>query len=734
MHPLLRRSFLHVTLLLVFANPAALQATDYYLGHSAASQSGTAVTDISRLNELSLKPGDRILFEGGDTFSGTIFLGEDDAGTSTNPILITSYGPGRATIQGGTDSAVKIYNTAGVILRNLNLVGSGSATNAANGIDAGVYLPNDTRLPFLRFEEMTISGFGRGILIWGYYSGSIRAWPGFRDVKLTGLDVHGNRANGIETWGTTRTSGDGSRFSHADFVVAHCTVSENRGDPASNQHTGSGILIGGVDNAIIEYCVAHDNGGFGPVTGGGPFGIWAWEARGVKIQYNLVYNQRSSSSLDGGAYDLDGGCSNSVVQYNYSYNNEGPAIGLIQFSGASPHVNNIVRFNISENDCRKNTQGVIYVAEFSEPYGIKGADIYGNTLFVSANPKGGKPPLVKVENNDDIANVRIRNNIFSASHNNSLIAGVKTLPGKALYQGNNYWGGVMDLAAFRLGGQEKLAGLPVGSQVDPQLMSVGNGGKPTDPAQLPSISAYLLKATSPLIGRGLNLLLTFGISPGSTDFYGVPLVGALSVGASAFPVASAPEPSPAPEPAPAPAPAEATSKVTLVDDRFTGSGSLSGRLPDTAAFLAQKWMIHTGTTTIANGLAGTNTTFRGVIQTGAADCTVATRIQLTTAATGLIVRSSDASNYFRVVLNATSLVVQKTQAGSTTTLLTVARSFALGASYGLRVILDGPSLSVELDGTIIATVNHPFNQTATNHGLLAVNSGLRYWDYFTVMR
>jgi hypothetical protein len=714
--------------LMVALAPAAGLASDFYLGSSASSQPGIAVKSIAALNSLDLQPGDRVFFEGGETFPGTIDLVAGDAGTPEQPVLITSYGTGRATVHGGAGSAVRILNASGFIFRNINLQGSGPTMNNANGVDAGVYLADDTKLPFLRFEQMAISGFGRGVLIWSWYTTSTRAWPGFTDVKLTGLDVHDNLRGGIETSGTTLPDGDGTRFSHTDFVIAHCSVYGNHGDPASTQHSGSGIIVGGVDRATIEYCVAHDNGGLGPATGGGPFGIWAWEARAATIQYNLVYNQKSSSSLDGGAYDLDGGCSNSVVQYNYSYNNEGPAIGLIQFSDASPHMNSVVRYNISENDCRKNTQGIFYVGEFSEPYGINGADIYGNTFFVSTNAKAGKPPLVKVENNDDISGIRLRNNLFIATHDNILISGSFTTPSRVLLQGNNYWGGSIDLTKLRVAGQEMLDGMSVGSRVDPQLVSAGGGGKPTDALQLPTISAYLLSANSPLIGKGLNLAQRFGITPGAQDFYGVPLTTSLSIGASAYPTAADPA-----SKSTTPSPTTSSSSV-LLDDQFNGSGSMSGRTADTFAPMGQRWTIETGTGTLGSGLCSANTTFRTVIGSGTSDGAVETRIQLTTASTGLIVRSSDSLNYFRVLLNPSSLVIQKTQAGVTSTLTSVSRPFGLGTTYNVRVTLNGPALAVEIDGVVAANVSSSFNQTATRHGLLAANSGIRKWEYFTVRR
>ncbi len=719
---------------------SAARATDYYLGKGSAPAGSISIPTISALNALALRPGDRVFFAAGETFVGTVELNPEDAGTPSAPVTLTSHGNGRATLHGGNSSAISIYNAAGFIIRDLNLTGSGPTTNTSSGLIGGVYLPNDTKLPFLRFENLRVSGFKKGVELWGWFSGNTRAYPGFSDVKMTGLEVFDNLSVGIETSGTTRPDGDGTRFSHQDITVAHCRVWDHRGDPASKQHTGSGILLGGVDRGVVEYCVAHDNGGQGPSTGGGPFGMWCWESRAITFQYNLVYRQRTSSNLDGGAYDLDGGSSHCVVQYNYSYQNDGPAIGLIQFNDASPHINSIVRYNISENDCRKHSQGVLYIGEYSEPHGITNADIYGNTFFVSTNPRGGKPPVVKIDNHDDIRGIRLRNNAFIATHNNLLIAGVQAIPAKALYQGNNYWGGSFDLTKFRAGGQETLNGMPVGSRVDPQLRSPGNGGTPTDPSHLPSIDAYLLRSSSPLVGAGLDLSSLFDLHPGNTDFYGVPVSSAkLDVGASAAslppsPIPAPVEPTPAPQPDPIPTPAPAPSPSVLVSDEFTGTGSLSGRRPDVATIADHRWSIHAGTTTIGNDVASTNASFRGTIETGAADCVIETSIVLSTAATGVIVRSTDSSNYLRLVLNTSSVQLVRTAKGSNSTLATVAHPLALGRTYALRIVLSGSSIGLSIDGTPVANFTTTFNQEGTRHGLLAINSGVRRWERFTVSR
>jgi hypothetical protein len=55
------------------------------------------------------------------------------------------------------------------------------------------------------------------------------------------------------------------------------------------------------------------------------------------------------------AFDIDGGCTNCVLQYNYSHDNEGSGFQSGPFAGCSPLGDNTIRYNISENDAKKNT-------------------------------------------------------------------------------------------------------------------------------------------------------------------------------------------------------------------------------------------------------------------------------------------------------------------------------------------------------------------------------------------
>jgi hypothetical protein len=83
-------------------------------------------------------------------------------------------------------------------------------------------------------------------------------------------------------------------------------------------------------------------------------------------------------------------------------------------------------------------------------------------------------------------------------------------------------------------------------------------------------------------------------------------------------------------------------------------------------------------------------------------------------------------------LSGSKLLFQKTEAGKTTTLSSKSITFVLGRTYQVRAELSGATATVAIDGVEVGSFTTSFNQTATRHGLLCSNTGLRKWERFAV--
>lgn len=505
----------------------------YYVSPSGKnSNAGTSPSkpwrDVRRVNSSSFKAGDQVLFQGGAVFSGAITLSTDDKGSAVAPIVLGSYGTGRATINAGSGTAITIYNTSGIVLRNLAVVGSGSTTNTGSGINVYSDLSGGVKLPFIRIDSVDASGFGNfGILI-----GSWNASSGFSDVRVTYSAAHDNGKGGVSTYAQVP-------YVHQNFYFGHLLAYRNSGIAAATSNTGSGITMGSVVGGMIERSVARENGWLCTASEG-PVGIWTYDSDGIVIQFNESYRNRTAGPSDGGGFDLDQNTRNAVVQYNYSHDNDGPGYLLSQSLNNSNHSGNTVRYNVSENDARRNGTGAIVI------WGRTiGAEIHNNSIYVSPAASGAPKAFFLYNATipaQDVQRVHVRNNIFYAAGGvTALSVSADQINGAVdlRFEGNNYFGGgtapritwgnttYSGIGPWRTAStQEMLAGVAVGSQVDPRFTAPGSGGTIGDADLLSSLTAYRLLATSPMVDRGLDLTALFRLSVGPTDFFG----GALPFG------------------------------------------------------------------------------------------------------------------------------------------------------------------------------------------------------------
>jgi hypothetical protein len=512
-------------------------ATNYYI--SAAGSDGNsgkyasqAWRTLNKVNSVDLNGGDQILLSGGDTFGGGISLGGEDKGSYSNPIVIGSYGTGRAKILSGPYPAIFAYNTAGVRIKNLILEGQSATENS--GIFFYNDLAGDVKLRGVFIDNVDSSRYKYGIEISSWNQSS-----GFSGVRITNSAVHDNYRDGINVWGFDAPGYSG--FPHADVIIRNVYAYYNRGLSGKNYPSGSGIVLAGVNGGLIERSVAHHNG-INNTCDSGPVGIWTVRSNKIIIQYNESYNNQTSGK-DGGGFDIDGGTTNSILQYNYSHGNAGPGLYVAQYGHAtSKYNNNIVRYNISENDARKGGYGAIHVWDGGVDFGIDNVAIYNNTVYLSPAPSG-TPAALRIVT--PTKNVSVRNNIFVTTGGLPVVTVVPGQTGLKI-QGNNYWSSgfplkltvnsktYTSLGAFRTAtNHEKNGGSATGFNIDPALENPGRGVIIGDPYSLSSLSNYKLKAGSAMINSGLNLPELFNMSVGKTDYYGsaTPRSGAYDVGA-----------------------------------------------------------------------------------------------------------------------------------------------------------------------------------------------------------
>jgi len=461
---------------------------------------------IDKVNSTDLNPGDMIFFQGNQVFPGTLKLDSLDSGEENKNIVITSYGEGKASINGGKGSALQAEKCSYLTVRNLEFRGDGR--KEGNTTDGVLIISSN----FVHIDQIEIYGFQHSGL--HVYKAN--------DVKITHVYAHDNGFAGIHVTGSTMD--DPVYYDNHNVYIGYCVAENNPGDPTVLKgHSGNGILASSINGGVIEYCEAFNNGWDMPWDGNGPVGIWIWDCTDFVIQYCISHdNKTHPGARDGGGFDLDGGVSNSIIQYCFSFNNQGTGIGLYEFGASKPWENNTIRYNISQNDGKTHDGSLgIWKAEGGT---MRNCEIYNNT-FYNSNPEGNTIWL-----DSSMPGFKFRNNIF-------------VYKGKFLYeghhfnhevfQGNVYWNlsGGFELEGYktieawaRATGNEMIGGSVKGMFTDPLLVAPGTFTL-AHPAEITaeSFSTYRLKPGSPLIDKGLNLNEMFGIDIGGKDFLGTQL-------------------------------------------------------------------------------------------------------------------------------------------------------------------------------------------------------------------
>jgi hypothetical protein len=507
------------------------RAADYYLSAAGDDvRDGTAPDrawrSVARANRQALRPGDRLLFWSNDTFDGNLVVKTAGAPSSTAPITIGSYGKGRAVLRAGNGTAILVENNGGIIVRDLIVQGKDRRTNHGNGVSILNTLPGGKRLEHVRIENVEARGFGKyGIAVGGWPADDSQS--GFRDVRITGCRVSDNAYIGIHVYGIYDSNA--KTYAHSDVFVIDCVAHDNPGDPNYlDNHSGSGIVLHDVDGGRIDSCTAFGNGSLCRATSGGPVGIWAWSSRRLIIQNCVSIRNRTGGKHDGGGFDFDGGVTESVMQYNYSAGNDGPGYMIYDFGGAPFRVaDNVIRFNISENDSRKNDYAGIWVDSDRKP--IEQQHIFHNTIFIG--PADGKklPPALHLRRSNGC---RVHNNLFITTGGCALANLGPDQPGLRIL-GNYYWAAdgaflvrhagkeYHSLADWRKhSGVERLSGRDVGATGDPLLNAFGRGDIITVAAKRATLDRYKPRKRSPLIDSGLRLQPLFQIDLGGRDFWG----------------------------------------------------------------------------------------------------------------------------------------------------------------------------------------------------------------------
>lgn len=305
---------------------------------------------LERASKQTYMAGDRLLLKRGDTFVGTLeFTGE---GTAENRVYLDAYGDKkmeRPKIDGeGGLYTVHVYNSSYVTIQNLEITNMGQLPRERSGLkvecnDYGTSRNIVINNLFIHdVNGQMVKGKGRGCGIFLVNQGKKKR-SRFENMIIENCHIKSCTRDGI-IWA-------GGRYIHRneapyDWFPNLNTIIRNN---LIEKVAGDAIVPVGCDQTLIEYNVVRDWLDILKHTPSA--GIWPWSSDNTVIQFNDVSGFRSDS--DGQAFDSDFNCKNTIIQYNYSHDNEGGMVLLCDDPGAkfsAGVLDTQIRYNISIND------------------------------------------------------------------------------------------------------------------------------------------------------------------------------------------------------------------------------------------------------------------------------------------------------------------------------------------------------------------------------------------------
>ncbi len=446
-----------------------LKSTTFYVDSSVGNDSlngtspGMAWQTLEKLNDTTFVAGDTILFKAGERFTGSFV--PKGSGVDGAPIVVDRYGNGDRPVldgEGKTDHVIRLSDLDFWELNNLEITNDSEKQGSRIGVyivaSGGLHRHFHLRHLYIHdikgrytFEMSGKNTGGIGII----GNGDAR----FDDILIENCEIGDIVRVGIFTNGNKGTPGNRPI---TNLIIRHNTIYRCAGD---------GAIIRYADKPIIEKNEAYENhnGNQDDVKWG--VALWCRSTDSAFVQYNHVYN--TYGDMDGQAFDADLEAWGTVVQYNYSHDNEG---GFMLVYGSSADA--IVRHNISQNDGARGG----HIFDFPIWKKPRGSGIFhNNTIYL---PPGNNAVIA-----DEAKETALfYNNIFYAADSSSLLR-LDEEKNRPIFAHNCYYGY-----------SETDAQLDAHAIVaNPKHVAVGTGGQ-----GLETTGGYKLTEESPCIGAGIG--------------------------------------------------------------------------------------------------------------------------------------------------------------------------------------------------------------------------------------
>lgn len=513
---------------------AAATGTTYYVSTSGSdansgTSSGSPWKTLAKVNATTFQPGDQILFQDADTWTGQLW--PKGSGTSTAAITIGSYGSGAKPAiagAGAVPDAVKIWDQQYWTITNLDVSNNAGASASNLGDFRGIHIGGD--------DSQTLSGFTinavnvhdvTGVDDWigGSTSNNktgINFQMGWDRAKDTGGIVFNTTVPNIASPPSTATILNNITIENSSIENTSwggIVLKQYTGDAPGAVATGWGVPSSSTDSRYAPFTNVTIEGNYITQQGTayGSNGILIADVRDSVVQNNLInqvgtcgieldysdvatvqHNEVTGTTVKAGGGDSNGidtdmGTTNMTVQYNYLHNND---VGFLVYQ--IHWGNSVWRYNIITNSSKYSMQlGSVSSAT---------AQIYNNTFYNTSSSMAWLMTASNYTFTDDI--------FYTTVASPTMASGTGVVYNKNLYGGTS--------PTIPSGDAHAITG-------DPQFANPTAGGTGTQ-ATGPDLSAGLnwqTAATSPAANAGVTIANNGGIDYNGATVPTVPDIGAL---------------------------------------------------------------------------------------------------------------------------------------------------------------------------------------------------------------
>ncbi len=525
-----------VVLIAIYLSIAPALATNYYIDQMIGNDTNDGTLSspwqsLANVNSTTFLPGDSILFRAGQSWIGTLI--PQGSGTGNDPIVMGRYGEGEDPIINGAGltnctsepgevhyCTIYLFNQDFWVIRDLEIINydpseegmvsldaweANNVTGYVNVTEPAPYTGVNSKksgllvevndkgamrgLQFLNLEIHGVNGDitdkdNGGIFLEALRFQSADQPSFFQDVRIDGCHIHDVDRTGISNWSYYDDRELRSNINwtpNKNFIIRNTTF----------ERTGANALIVRVsDSALIETCLFNQcsikesgNAAFNFNTDNT---VW---------QFNeFTATKANLDDVDAGGVDSDFRSKNTLIQYNYSHNND---FGMLVTGGAGRfNDSTIVRYNLVERDGLVSKRGNDGKHSLRVSGSATNTLIHNNVIYLGADQADTKVVLHKALDNNNAVNTRYYNNIFFVE-----------APGSSYEFGNSRNNMFSHNVFF---GEEALNEPNDDNKVtaDPLLTDPGNGE-----------NGYLLQSGSPAIGAGMQIS-----DLPEKDFYGNPIL------------------------------------------------------------------------------------------------------------------------------------------------------------------------------------------------------------------